>query len=126
MDLVRTLLLGMEDPQFDGVRQIHPDPHHGELGVTEENHDRIGYHLILLIEAGLIDGQPGSHGMPTVSRLTWEGHEFLDAVRDESVWKKTKEIGKHAGGTGLDLMFGIAKEVIKGKLAEAFGGAFGG
>ena len=44
MDLVRTLLLGMEDPQFDGVRQVRPDPHDGELGVTEANYAQVAYH----------------------------------------------------------------------------------
>lgn len=126
MDLVRTLLLRMEDPQFDGMRQVCPDPDGGELGVTEESHAQIAYHLTLLVEEGFIEGRPGSRGMPTVSRLTWKGHEFLDAVRDDKVWKTTKEVGKRAGANGLDVLFGIAKEILKRKAAEVLGGAFGG
>ena len=126
MDLVRTLMLGMEGPGFDGVRQVRPVPGDRELGVTEENYDRIAYHLTLLVEAGFIKGRLFARGMPVVSGLTWEGHEFLDAVRDDGVWDKTKEVGKRAGANGLDVMFGIAKEVVKGKVSELLGGAFGG
>jgi hypothetical protein len=34
-----------------------------------------------------------------VSRLTWEGHEFLDAARDEKRWKKAMSTVKEKGGT---------------------------
>ena len=96
------------------------------MGVTDENYIAVAYHLSLLVEAGLVEGRPGSRGMPIISRLTWEGHEFLDVVRDDGVWRNTKEAGKRAGATGLEIMFGIAREVVKGKVAEVLGGAFGG
>jgi hypothetical protein len=41
--------------------------------------------------------------------LTWQGHEFLDASRDESFWNKAK--GKLAGVTG-----GIGFELLKAVL----------
>jgi hypothetical protein len=43
--------------------------------------------------------------------LTWEGHEFLEASRNENVWNKVKAIIKDKG---LGLIF----EVIKGLLLE--------
>ena len=125
MDLVRTLLLGMEDPLFDGVRQVRPDPGGGELGVTDANHVQVAYHLTLLVEEGFIEGVPGSL-MPIVSRLTWKGHEFLDAVRDEDTWGRTKAVSRSAGTWGLDALLGIAKEVGKAKIGKVLGGMFGG
>jgi hypothetical protein len=56
----------------------------------------VSYHMELLIEVGLVTGQMSK----TISRepqdffalrLTWEGHEFLDAVRSDTVWQKTKK-----------------------------------
>ncbi|MCK0551051.1 DUF2513 domain-containing protein [Pseudomonas syringae] len=35
-------------------------------------------------------------------RLTYKGHEFLDTVRDEEIWRRTK-----AGGVGLGLLLEI-------------------
>lgn len=53
----------------------------------------VGYHFQILNEACLIvanvhgaDNDP--YYFATASRLTWEGNDFLDAIRDESIWKK--------------------------------------
>jgi len=52
-------------------------------------------HLEMLIEAGLVRGKisrsQGSRGdVIGISTLTWEGHEWLDAVRDPRVWEEAK------------------------------------
>ena len=44
--------------------------------------------------------------------LTWEGHEFLDAARDESIWEKA--LGK-LNKKGLP----ITLELLKFALAES-------
>lgn len=33
--------------------------------------------------------------------LTYEGHQFLDTIRENKVWKKTKDIVSSAGGASL-------------------------
>jgi len=53
------------------------------------------YHRALIIEAGLGKGMisEGAYGMPNavvIHRLTWEGHEYLDTIRADTVWEKTK------------------------------------
>src|SRR5438270_13952062 len=52
-------------------------------------------HLGMLIEAGLVRGKisrsQGARGdVIGISSLTWEGHEWLDAVRDPRVWDEAK------------------------------------
>ena len=32
-----------------------------------------------------------------ISRLTWEGHNFIDAIRDDGSWQKVKDWIKEAG-----------------------------
>ena len=56
----------------------------------------VSYHVMILNEAGLIDacdlstmGRGNSDWRP--KRLTWNGHEFLDAARNDSIWNKAKE-----------------------------------
>jgi hypothetical protein len=111
-DYIRELLLTIEsDPQFDGTRQVQPGPP-SEPG---RSYDDLAYHLTLLIEAGFVVGQPTMQ-MPFVSRLTWEGHEFLDDIRDPDVWSKTKERMKGLGSVGLNFVWEIAKAEIKTKL----------
>ena len=89
MDLIRLLLLQIEGEP--------PAPHLS--GYTDQQKL---YHLALLIEADLVDGRVVHNGQAEVAqahviRLTWKGHEFLDAARDQGVWdqawKKLREQG---------------------------------
>jgi hypothetical protein len=54
--------------------------------------------------------------MPAISRMTWEGHEFLDNIRDAGVWAKTKERLKGIPGIDLAVIAEIAKAEINKKL----------
>ena len=53
------------------------------------------HHFQLLFEAGLIDVlettlMPNG-GYVTATRLTWDGHEFLDNIRSDTIWNKVKD-----------------------------------
>lgn len=49
----------------------------------------------------------------TYLRISWDGYEYLDLLRDEGIWKKTKAAVKEEGGS-------LALEVIK-SVATALG-----
>lgn len=56
---------------------------------------------MLLDEAGLIEAidlssRNGPAWLP--QRLTWAGHEFIEASRDESRWHKALNLMKEKGG----------------------------
>jgi Hypothetical protein (DUF2513) len=98
MELIRHLMLEVEsqdsDFQYASLQK---------MGYTEA---QIDYHLQLLIEEGLIDGEViPLHGSPdismtiVISKLSWKGHEFLDNARNESVWKETMKTVKEKGGS---------------------------
>ena len=108
MDLIRKLLLGIEreaSTQYD-------------FNVDHVDDLEKWYNIDLLVEANLIRGVqvhwaadgtgPYAHTKGLVA-LTWEGHEFLDAVRSDSVWQQASEKAK-AGG--LDMQ-SLTFEVIK-------------
>ena len=70
---------------------------------------QVGYHMMLLNEAGLIEAKilksssgDGAIATALARRLTWEGHEFLDKIRDPSMWGKIKAKVKEKS---LDLTF---------------------
>ncbi len=52
-------------------------------------------HIELLIDAGLINGKVvrviSVPKMVNINDLTWKGHDFLDATKDETIWNKAKE-----------------------------------
>ena len=76
------------------------------------------YQVHLLSQANLIEGvrvrwaADGTGPYPTIGglvALTWEGHDFLDAVRDDSVWE---QVNKKARSAGLDIQ-SLTFELIK-------------
>ena len=111
MDLVRQILLAIEEaPGFAPTLQID--------GYTDE---QIGYHVIIMIEASLIhgadvtgDGDSGPMGIP--SRLTWRGHEFIDAARDPSRWQQAKDAIGTIGGASIPVWISLLTAYMKQKL----------
>ena len=109
MDLVRTILLALADSDEPlWSTDLVPDDY---------SRDVIGYHFLILDEAGLImanvkaaDNDP--YYIAVASRLTWEGNDFLDAVRDESIWKRVRStIGKITGGASFEVFKTVASSL---------------
>ena len=81
----------------------------------------LGEHVALIDQRGLIDanitrfyGPAPAHFV--IKNLTWEGHEFLDAARNESVWTKLKERLKRMGVDSADfpLILNLLRETAQG------------
>jgi hypothetical protein len=72
-------------------------------------------HAELLVDAGMF--QPVNKG---VYRMTNNGHDYLNAIRDDTVWNKTKDGAAQFGGVTLGIMKDMAvaylKQEISGKL----------
>lgn len=104
-ELIRKLLFYFEDkpdPQSVKCPEIE-----GYDGLT------IKYHLLLMAQAGLIDYEPELTKTGRIVRviafnLTWDGHEFLDAIRNDGTWNRIKTFIKEKGAT---LSFDVIKAV---------------
>jgi hypothetical protein len=103
MDTVRRILLAVEDASAP-VEQL------------DDCDDAVfSYHVAILIESGLVRGDVSDYGdtlQPfggSIFRLTWSGHEFLDAARNESVWQNTTATVR---SKGLSLTFDVLKELL--------------
>jgi hypothetical protein len=71
----------------------------------------------MLLEAGLLKGGTMTmDGSFAIHGMTMAGHDFLDAVREISVWEHTKKRLGAAGGWTLELAVSVAKEEIKRRL----------
>lgn len=110
-DTIRTILMAIEalpteDSEFYSNSLVEADP------------EATAYHMRLLLEAKLIIGgccdaigPPFCHA----SRLTWAGHEFLDAIKNESVWQKLKA---SARSKGIELSFTVIKDLAQALIAS--------
>jgi Hypothetical protein (DUF2513) len=100
MDLIRKLLLAVEASD-SGIMTKNTVIE----GFTEE---QIGHHADLIAEAKLeVAYELRGDNIPTffILRLTWPGHEFLEAARSESIWRKAVGTLKEKGiGMGFDVL----------------------
>lgn len=107
-DTIRELLAKVEECSLPTERV--------RLGnFPKERASEISYHMALLIEAGLVNGQMDKTLSPEVKdffahKLTWGGHEFLDSIRSDTVWQKTK---KMFAEQSLSMTFDLVKEGAK-------------
>jgi len=114
MDLARQILLELEKQTYD-MGWV-------DINIPRYSPEVISYHVMLLDEAGLIEAQDLSDFNSFIykpKRLTWHGHEFLEASRDESRWKKAKTImAEKAGGLSFEvvkqLLIQLTKESVLG------------
>jgi hypothetical protein len=76
------------DPSLNGSRfEVF-----GTVDFPGHTQDEIAYHVDLLFEAGFVKGlETLDAPAPAISRLTWEGDEFLGSISDPSVWEKVKQ-----------------------------------
>lgn len=50
--------------------------------------------------------------------ITFEGHEFLDNIRDDSNWKKVKDAAKAAGAFSINMLTQIAIGVMQSQIIK--------
>lgn len=116
MDLARKILLAIEDAPYQGkagfsVPQVD--------GYTSEE---IDYNVLQLKDAGFIEAHSKTRidrtVVLTIERLTWGGHEFLDAARDQKTWNQAKSVISEKGGS---LTFDVLKAVLSQLARQAVG-----
>jgi hypothetical protein len=92
MNLVRNLLLTIEDKeQMDGTRDfMFENPE--QLGISGFSTEEVAYHIRLLIEGGYVNGAITlAVPMQIIRCLTNQGHDFVDTIRDQGIWAKVKK-----------------------------------
>jgi len=111
MDLVRTILLHFEEKK--DFR--HQKPEDFQFAGFDER--TIAYHVDLMYEAGLLSCEATrSRGKERLVqaipyRLTWQGHEFLDAARNPKVWEQAKSTFREKA---IGMSFDLLREVLIG------------
>jgi hypothetical protein len=114
LDLVRQLLL-----QIEGLPAGPP----AQYRTSEIEDPVLLAHFELVIASGLVNGkisrsQSSRGDVISISGLTWEGHEWIEMVRSQSVWNATKSMLLDSGGA---LTYELTKEVAANLLRVRLG-----
>ncbi|CAI2580045.1 hypothetical protein AKUH3B110M_04700 [Apilactobacillus kunkeei] len=125
-DCTRECLLFLEQ-ELELNKSIDPADVINSLNYTE---DITSYSLQKLREANYIVGGVnisydfygnGTVESTPIKDITWEGHEYLNTVRDNRVWKKTKDITSSLKSVSLSMMKTVATQVLVGILKDVSG-----
>lgn len=120
MDLVRRILIETEEAE---------STYDAECFVCDAySYDEICYHVELMQAHGLIDAViqkewGGSVVVCKIKALTWDGCDYLDAIRDSGVWTRTKKVIKDTvGSTTISAIKEIAVMVAVQAVKAAISG----
>lgn len=118
MELVRKIVFAIEE-QYEGQAIRH-------LKIDGFDHVTIALHCKLLFEFGLVDYYKpiSADDVPVITffvgNLTWEGYDFLDKIRQDTVWNKTKEV---ITKQGLPMVIDVVKQVAQSIITSMTEGA---
>lgn len=117
IDLIRKLLLYLEEKPDDNMIE--------DLEINGFSKIQVQYHFILMAQAGLIrcERSLSSSTSDRVIRvypfsLTWQGHEFLEASKNDTFWDKAKNLVKSKSGA---LSIDVLKAVLISMAKESVG-----
>jgi len=107
MEVIREIML-----QTEAERE-------GNVQVKGFDEEMVRYNMALLIQANLAegaveDGVSNTSQAPSdvvLNNLTWEGHEFLDNLRQENVWNTLKDEFKDAS---MSTLISVSKKLAEG------------
>ena len=117
MELIRKILFKIEEDYVSTALF--------NLTIDGYESNDIAYQCKLLYDAGLVDQYNAKYGDNTiyafaVGGLTWEGHDFLDKIREDTIWNKTKETITEKG---LPMVLDVIKSVATGVVTSMAEGA---
>lgn len=120
MDLIRYILLQIEEEYKDAALY--------NLKVLKYEKEEIAYNCKLLYEKGLISYYRADYADNhlyafVVGALTWEGHDYLDRIRDNTTWGKVKST---INENKLPFMIETVKEVSSAFIESAVAGVVKG
>ncbi len=106
MELIREIMLAVEEGQ-------------DYLSIDGYSEEAIKYHAELLIDADLLQGYVSQDMSNTteipdevdIQKITWEGHNFIDAVRKETIWQTIKTEFKDAS---VETVIKVSKQLAEG------------
>jgi hypothetical protein len=116
MDLVRKILFAVEEA--DGQADLTPLL---AQGITER---QLSGHSALIYKAGLAEGICNEEGLDgdcfcILNNLTWAGHDFIEAARNDTLWNKAKA---QIAATGSALTIDALKAALGWAAMQALNG----
>lgn len=92
MDLVREILLISEHSDSINNYVINSDNYYKIDKFSNYTFDEISEHCSLIKEYKLANIQFNINGSISFEGLSWEGYDFFEKIKEQSIWNKIKKI----------------------------------
>mgnify|MGYP000631674527 CR=1 FL=1 len=111
-ELVREIMLYLEENlTFD--KEIMST----QITIPEYTSEEIQYTVNKLYEAGFLKCKSfKAYKFKTILEITWNGHCFLDNIRDDNVWNHTKQKVSKLASISLPILSQVAASYIQMQL----------
>lgn len=120
-DCLRDILLLVEKKSSFGGILSYSDFMNSDL-VNKYDTGKIFYHIKQAAMSNLITKVTWTKDPDFFfSDLTPEGHKFINDIRNEQNWKKTKSVAKSIGSFSIDALKSIASEVVTTAINKLLG-----
>ncbi|AMW99238.1 DUF2513 domain-containing protein [Rummeliibacillus stabekisii] len=122
-DCVRDLLMAVEElPNITMLYSLVYLSENGHLKNCDYSLDDLAYTASRLREANYLHASPNqSADYYYVKNLTYDGHLFLDSIRDPLIWKKTKEATSTVASVSLKTVFELGTQLGTQFVKKAIG-----
>lgn len=124
MELCRKILFAIEE-QHKGETIM-------DLSIENYTMEQVAYHCKIMYEAGFLSYYEGYYTFEGISDfqvggLTWEGNDFLDKIREDTIWNKTKTtIIKGGLSMTVDVIKQVSTAILSAMTEGAIKGLLGG
>ena len=109
MDLVRDILLLIESSESYGF-----DWHEKEFAPLNKDYLVVDYHIKIMVDGGLLECEKTRYAYQRDKLyITAKGHEFLDCIRNDDIWREVKERIAVVGGAPSDIIMLLANKLIR-------------
>ena len=120
-DCVRDVMLFIEEEQELGMAPHLPDflnqKKPAKSRLDKYDAETIKYSLMKLDETNYLNDNCVITQYQLiefdVTSITWNGHKFLDTIRDPKIWKTTKNVASHLESISITLLSNIASNVLE-------------
>jgi hypothetical protein len=115
LELIRKMVMAIEDASSGWA----PQP----LRIEGYSNAQVGYHAYLLVDGGMANGADATCGDSdgpewVITSLTWAGHEFAEAARDETRWKKAMGLVQDKVGS---VTIAVLAQLLAGLMKSGLG-----
>ncbi len=117
MELCRKILFQIEEEYISTALL--------DIEIDGYSMEEVAYHCNILCDAGLLKNYSPLYANSAIANfaigpLTWEGHEFLDKIREDTVWNRTKSV---ITSKGLPMILDVVKDISTAIITSATEGA---